>query len=242
MIRRAARQTMASPLRLATDRVCLVLDVDGVPEILHFGATGVATDGLVSDAPVLPGGEFDEVAPITLVPSAASGFPGRPGIEGRRACGSGHAVAFGEGRVVDNGPRHLHWEGSDPHSLLGLGIAVELDGAGVVTMRATVTNLSDDVYQLQRATVTVPLPERSDELLRFVGRWAHEFQIARIPWPHGTLLIENRRGRTSHDNHPTAVVGADGFGETTGAVVGLHLAWSGNAELRFDPEKPPADD
>jgi alpha-galactosidase len=136
--------------------------------------------------------------------------------------------------VIDHGPRHLRWEGRDARTRLGLGVLVDLDEAGVLTMRASLTNLGDDVYQLHRATLTVPLPAGADEVLRFVGRWAHEFQSVRTTWQHGTILVENRRGRTSHDNHPTAVVGGAGFGETSGAVLGIHLAWSGNAELRFD--------
>ena len=96
------------------------------------------------------------------------------------------------------------------------------------------TNDGIDVYELHRCTLTLPIATEADECLRYVGRWAHEFQTVRLPWQHGSLLIENRRGRTSHDNHPTVVVGAAGFGEASGEVLGLHLGWSGNAEVRLD--------
>lgn len=233
MTRRADRP---APLLLTTGEVCVVVDAGagGVPTVLHLGATGVATDGLVADVAVVPGGEFDEAAPLALVPVAASGFAGRPGIEGRRGDGSGHALVFGDGRVVEHTSRRLRWEGEDARAGVGLAVGIDLDEAGVVTMAAAVTNLGPDVYQLHRVALTLPVPPGADELLRFVGRWAHEFQSVRSPWPHGTVLIENRRGRTSHDNHPTAVAGPAGFGERSGAVLGVHLAWSGNAELRFD--------
>ena len=70
-----------------------------------------------------------------------------------------------------------------------------------------------------------------DEVLLFDGRWAREFQPVRQRLATGLLVKENRTGRTSHHAPPFAVVGAPGFGESAGEVVGLHLAWSGNHRL-----------
>ncbi len=54
-----------------------------------------------------------------------------------------------------------------------------------------------------------------------------EFQMVRRPFV-GPGDVENRRGRTSHENAPVVFVGTDGFGESDGHVWGAQLAWSGN--------------
>ena len=46
--------------------------------------------------------------------------------------------------------------------------------------------------------------------------------------------MENRTGRTSHEHPPLVWIGEHGFGEQHGDVWGLHLAWSGNAQLRVE--------
>ena len=55
------------------------------------------------------------------------------------------------------------------------------------------------MYQVDRFAVTLPLPERADELLAFHGRWVREFQPHRLNLKHGGYHQENRRGRTSHE-------------------------------------------
>ena len=44
----------------------------------------------------------------------------------------------------------------------------------------------------------------------------------------GSILIENRRGRTSHEYPPLLFAGQRGFDEWGGEVWGAHVAWSGN--------------
>jgi alpha-galactosidase len=70
-----------------------------------------------------------------------------------------------------------------------------------------------------------------DEVMLFDGRWGHEFQLVRQQLATGLVVKEGRTGRTSHHAPPFAVIGAAGFGEHAGEVVGLHLAWSGNHRL-----------
>ena len=41
-------------------------------------------------------------------------------------------------------------------------------------------------------------------------------------------MSEHLRGRTSHEHVPLLFAGSSGFGEWTGEVHGVHLAWSGN--------------
>ncbi len=108
---------------------------------------------------------------------------------------------------------------------------MHLDPTGVLRARVTLTNRGDTPYAVDGLTVTLPLPGQATELLTFPGRWCREFHPRRVAFDAGAVLAENRRGRTSHDHVPLLWAGTPGFGEWTGEVWGVHLAWSGNATV-----------
>jgi alpha-galactosidase len=209
----------------------VVVDLGGgVPTILHWGdVLGTASElealGTALERPVVAGA-MDDVAPLSVVPQHADGFPGRPGLSGRRPGGRSWAPRFapagdridGTALVVDTVDERA-----------GLSLRVTLDLGDVLTVSATLTNTDPTTrYVLDGLTLTLPLPQHADELLTFDGRWAREFHPVREPWPHGAHAIENRRGRTSHEAPPVWFAGQHGFGEWHGEVWGAHLAWSGN--------------
>jgi len=51
---------------------------------------------------------------------------------------------------------------------------------------------------------------------------------------HDSFVIENRRGRTSHEHFPALISGTQAFSEMHGDVWGVHLGWSGNHRLRAE--------
>ena len=204
----------------------LIVDVStGAPTIVHWGAPLEGTlDASGSDRPIVQG-SADTVAPMSVVPEHASGYTGRPGLHGRRVDGTAWAPVFRPtGHVLE--PGHLVVRAEDQVAGLALTVNVELDHALVVW--AELTNTGPDDYLLDGLTVTLPVPQRADELGSFTGRWTREFQPVRIPWPYGTITTENRRGRTSHENPPLIFAGTAGHDEWRGSVWGAHLAWSGN--------------
>ncbi|MEZ5217729.1 MAG: alpha-galactosidase [Ilumatobacteraceae bacterium] len=204
----------------------LIVDVSsGVPTIVHWGTpVDGSLDPAAVDRPVVHGSP-DTVAPLPVVPEHGSGHTGRPGLLGRRADGTGWAPRF----------RSIGWEldgdrlvvrSEDPIAGLALTTTFELDHALVVS--AELTNIGSDGYHVDGLTITLPVPQRAGELGSFTGRWTREFQPVRVPWPHGGFTVENRRGRTSHENPPLIFAGTLGYGEHTGEVWGAHLAWSAN--------------
>jgi len=60
------------------------------------------------------------------------------------------------------------------------------------------------------------------------GRWGLEFQQYRQAIGPHRLLLENNRGRTSHELYPAVITGESGFAENHGDVLAMHLAWSGS--------------
>jgi alpha-galactosidase len=223
----------------------VVVDVaDGIPTIVHWGAplgpdADLAAMSRSLDRPEVAG-SMSAVAPVSIVPLHSEGFPGRPGLEGRRAGGRAWSPRF-EPRShrldVTNGVRH---QSSHPRTTLvveSTDIEAQLDLRTTITVgdvlevHLQLTNTASRRYSLDALTVTLPLASAAAELLGFEGRWAREFHPVRTVWTHGAVLSENRRGRTSHENPPLVFVGTPGFGEWSGEVWGAHVAWSGNHTL-----------
>jgi len=65
-------------------------------------------------------------------------------------------------------------------------------------------------------------------LVRFPGRWAQERQMKEGPLQEGTLRLESRRGISSHEMNPFAMVSRGQSDEEKGEVYGFALATSGN--------------
>ncbi|WP_210437352.1 glycoside hydrolase family 36 N-terminal domain-containing protein, partial [Escherichia coli] len=106
--------------------------------------------------------------------------------------------------------------------------------SGVLSVRHGVTNLRASPWQVDRLAVTLPVAERAREVMAFHGRWIREFQPHRLTLEHDSFVLENRRGRTSHEHFPALITGSRAFSEMQGEVWGVHLAWSGNHRLRAE--------
>jgi alpha-galactosidase len=208
----------------------VVVDVaTATPAIVHWGqplGDAPALDGLTSalDRPAVAG-SLGAGAPISVVPLHADGFVGRPGLVGRRGGGRDWAPRFvsSEHHVGDD---VLTVESHDDTA--GLALTTTISVGDVLRVHVTITNVADRRYSLDALTVSVPLPDGADELLRFDGRWSREFHPIRSLWGSGAVLAENLRGRTSHERVPLLFAGRAGFAEWTGEVHGIHVAWSGN--------------
>ena len=228
-------------LRLTTSTQEVVLDTAaGGVAIRYWGAplgdvdldsVAAALERQVSRASV------DVVAPMGIVAEHGSGYPGRPGLAGRRPGGAAWAPRFTVDDVV-----HEPATTSDARS--GAAVAVRcvddvaelrLDLrvalADTLTVSATLTNAGTTRYKLDHLLLGVPLPDHAAELLRFLGRWTREFREVRQPFTHGALSVENRSGRSSQEHPPVIFAGTPGFGEWSGEVWGMHLGWSANHQM-----------
>ncbi|WP_282608874.1 alpha-galactosidase [Pelagibius sp. Alg239-R121] len=204
----------------------------GLPRILYWGASLAENEqpenlARALNRPALQGG-LDDAVPLTLSPSLANGFPGQPALIGHRK-GRDALPGFHEVDLIETG-NSWKIEAKDAKAGLSLDIVISLTGdSNVLTMTTRLSNIGATDYDLQWcAAATLPVPASYQEILSFNGRWCGEFQTARRKVPMGTLMRENRRGRTSHDSFPAMILGTEGFDEVCGAVLGAHLAWSGN--------------
>ena len=216
----------------------VLIDVStGTPVIAYWGAPLAASDDTdaiaVAIARPLVHGSADVVSALSVVPEHGSGHAGRPGLLGHRRRGAAWAPRF---RAPSDGPGHrldgnrLMVSVADEIAELRLDLTFELDHTLVVAAELTNTS-ADERYLLDALTISLPIPQHATEIGSFSGRWTREFHPVRIPWPHGAVTAENRRGRTSHEQPPLVFAGSSGFGEWHGSVWGAHLAWSGNHSM-----------
>jgi alpha-galactosidase len=125
---------------------------------------------------------------------------------------------------------------ADPVAQITLRLAITLDPASdVLTLQSTLTNTGTDVLDVQwLAAGTLPLPGRCDSVRSFAGQHMHEFMAMTDPLTRSLWRRENRRGRTTQDCFPGAVVTTPGATGDAGLVYGAHLAWSGNSQQTIE--------
>ncbi len=87
---------------------------------------------------------------------------------------------------------------------------------------------SKPVSILKLSSASLDLPPAQWHLVRFPGRWANERQWREGPLQEGTLRLESRRGISSHEMNPFAMVTRGPADEEKGEVYGFVLATSGN--------------
>ncbi|MEH0664468.1 alpha-galactosidase [Vibrio scophthalmi] len=226
---------MSQFIHLSSQQHSVIIKVDRVPEILHWGAkiAQIDEDLLLSTERPISQARLDVDVPLSLCPELGSGHFNAPGIEGHRD-GDDWAPVF-QVTGVSHSDHSATFELSDDVAGLALTIELQLDPVSdVLQKRVAVKNVGASTYYLGKLSSTLPLPNHANELMTFHGRWCHEFQTQRQRFEHGGFMQENRRGRTSHENFPGLFVGTNGFSEQQGQVWGVHLGWSGNHQMRAD--------
>ncbi len=232
-------------LQLRAAGVGLVLDLDGLPRVLHWGADlGDLDDAALADVreasrPAPMGFPVDGEVRVSVLPEHSTGWFGTPGLTGSRA-GRAWSSAFvttgamlhvrnHAGRGSDDGDGGtVVVTARDEAAGLDLELVVELTPQGLVRQRATVTSTAADVFEVGALTLTLPVPARATTLLDLAGHWGRERAPQRTAFTHGTRLRENRRGRTGFDTPYVLVAGTDDLGHRRGECWGWHVAWSGN--------------
>ncbi len=199
-----------------------------MPEIVSAGPDLGEADLRAFEAPIPRGVNLDQATPLGVVTEHAGGFGGRPGIVGARPDGSAWSPRFAVDEMHLAGDHEVQFVLSD--QIAGLGLELRFHLEHTLTMSATLTNRGDTTYTVQRLAPSLPLPSHAEDLLTFSGRWCREFQPQRSSF-EGLTVVENRRGRTSHQRVPAIFAGSSGFSEQSGEVFGVQLAWSGNFEI-----------
>ena len=178
--------------------------------------------------------EFDQ--PLTLVPTFGVGWFGQSALLAHRN-GQQFAQAITRCEVEWLVPgRAVTLRLGDAVAALRIDVTLTLDEASdVLIVKSSLVNLGDMPIDVQwLAAGTLPLPGRADSVRSYAGQHVHEFMLLTDPLSRSIWRRENRRGRTSHDCFPGAVVTTPGATDDAGLVFGAHLAWSGNHQQTIE--------
>ncbi len=188
------------------------------------------------DARPLPSFMLDFDQPLTLVPSFGVGWFGQSALLAHRQ-GQAFAQAFTQCEA--------HWEQpeqavrvvlTDPVAQIELTVYLRMDPhSDVLTMRSALRNLGQSSLDVQwLASGTLLLPGQVVGVRSYAGQHNHEFLLQTDRLSRSMWRRESRRGRTSHDCFPGAVVTTEGSTDSSGLVYGAHLAWSGNHQQTIE--------
>ena len=206
----------------------------GVPYLAYIGPSLADSeiDTSLLQRGVLGGGLDVEVYPW-LIAEPAKGWMGRPGIQLRQGTSSTlpTACTLHNATTANN---QLTVNLVD-HSLnITIELVLRLEDSGPLTVSTTVHNASDTNVSLDALRITIPVGASCGEIVTLGGRHAMEAVEERQTWGRSRIALENRSGRTSHEQLGVVFAGTPHFGEQHGDVWGVHLAWSGNFEAVCD--------
>jgi alpha-galactosidase len=194
-------------------------------------ADGAAPEAALRDTRPLPSFSLDQDLPLSLAPLPGVGWFGAAVLSAHRA-GKDFAQAVTASRYEWIVPgRELLVELDDAVAALRLEVRLAVQPeASCLTLSTRLINLGADVLEVGwLASGVVPLPSDAAQVRSTTGRHNREFipqvdALSRSGWRR-----ENRRGLTSHDIFPGAVVTTEGATRHSGVAYGAQLAWSGNS-------------
>lgn len=171
----------------------------------------------------------------SLLNELGTGVSGPAGLIGHRA-GYDWALDLRVSLVTKQSDCQIEIEAEDRNTGIAARHTLSIDpDTGLATCSTTIRNLKEAPFAVDWcAALCLPFDPELSRFFSFTGRWAGEFQIEEVPGFHGSIVRENKAGRTSHDVFPGGILTAPETTETSGPALGFHLAWSGNHRLRVD--------
>jgi alpha-galactosidase len=220
---------------LSTEATSVIVAAhSGVPYLAYVGAPidNTHIDTYLLQRGVLGGGLDVEIYPW-LIAEPSKGWMGRPGIQLRRESGPTLPTALTlHNATVDH--NELTMSLVDHQLNISIDVTVLLKDAGPLVISTKIHNNSTHTISVDAARITVPVGASCGEILTLGGRHAMEAIEERQMWGRSRIALENRTGRTSHEQLGVVFAGTPHFGEQHGHVWGVHVAWSGNFEFICD--------
>jgi len=94
-----------------------------------------------------------------------------------------------------------------------------------------VNNSSKKVELNRMASMAIDFPAKEMDLIHLPGAWASERQMVREAVLKGTKRLESKRGTSSHQQNPVAILLDKDTTEFSGETYGFALVYSGNFEI-----------
>ena len=224
---------MSSHAHLSNGGVDLYLEVvDGALVIRYWGKSISGNFSALDFQRAIPHSDFDEMQNPGLLREHSRGWLGYPTISGHRN-GENWSTKF---KVVklDSTKEKLTAKLVDESAKLELEVNLNLDKFGVIRLGYKLKNLGA-AYTLNELAYWLPLSDRAQATLDFVGRWSNERnpQIREIGI--GRWVRESHEGRSGHNFTIGQIALTRNANFATGEAWSVALAWSG--DTRYYVEK-----
>ena len=198
-------------------------------------------DGVLPPAPLrdqraLPSFALEHDQPLTVAPTFGVGWFGQSALLAHRE-GQAFAQAFTRCRWQrDASLNALVLNLIDEVAALRLEITLRLNrDSDTLLVSSVLHNEGTTVLDVQwLAAGTLPLPGHCERVRSYAGQHMAEFLLQEDRLSRSLWRREARRGRTTHDTFPGAVVCTPGATADEGLVFGAHLAWSGNHQQTIE--------
>ena len=222
------------------------------PRLPTAGSHAATPGYALREARPLPSFMLDLDQPLTVAPSFGVGWFGQSALLAHRvqpAQATPHSDTVDHSVCVDFAQAFNQCEVTwlkpeqavvlaltDSVAQLRLSLELRLDpDSDVLVIKSSLQNQGRTALNVQwLAAATLPLPGRADSVRSYAGQHNHEFLLQTDALSRSQWRRESRRGRTSHDTFPGAVVTTPGATEHAGLVFGAHLAWSGNHQQTIE--------
>ncbi|MCB1644989.1 MAG: alpha-galactosidase [Pseudomonadales bacterium] len=216
--------------------VLLETQDDGAPLWRYWGAAIRRTAATAMTLPALqderPPASFTLNQPVhfPVFPGFGNGWFNLPAITGHRQQ-QDFSQHFSTRRIdTDTEANSLTIELQDTVTQLAVTITLALcQRTDVLSVNTSLSNEGTTPFALQSLAAGCLLLPAEGNRLRYVGgRHNAEFAEHEVQLGRHQFSIENRRGITSHEFFPGAVIAEAGTTEHQGLAWGAQLAWSGN--------------
>ena len=222
--------------------LCIEWQADDAPLWRYWGPRLAA--GAVPPAPLralrpLPSFMLDHDQPLGLAPTFGVGWFGQSALLAHRG-GLDFAQAFTRCELAWPGAveagQALRFTLHDDVARIRLQLDIALDPTSdVLTLSSALVNTGEATLDVQwLAAGTLALPGHCTAVRSYAGQHMAEFLLQTDALSRSLWRRESRRGRTSQDVFPGAVVSTPGATAHQGLVFGAHLAWSGNHQQTIE--------
>jgi alpha-galactosidase len=110
------------------------------------------------------------------------------------------------------------------------------DAAVIVRSSKIINHGNQPVTIEQLASQSLDFPNRPFDLIHLPGAWAKERQVTREPINRGIKRLDSKRGSSSHQQNPFAVILEPNATEFAGECFGFSLLYSGNHEIIIEKD------
>jgi alpha-galactosidase len=214
--------------RLTNGGVDFVLEVASGALVIRYW--GRQIKGAFTDFPFersVPNSDYDQVQTTGIMREHSRGWLGYPTISGHRSskAWSTHFMVTQLTSTSQDFTATLE----DSSAELRLVYQGKLDDFGVLKTSLELINLGD-TYTLNELFYWLPLSERANQTLDFVGRWSNERNPQRKDISIGRWVRDSHEGRSGH-NYTIGQIALNEFTNfASGEAWAVSLAWSGDSQ------------